>query len=460
MNYNNLFERIFKFSIRLIILALILAPMTTGCSSKRMLKTASEFRVARTVLTRDYEKYGGLESFSRPAKKFSTNDSKITSLVKLSNISGEHNIQWKWYNPKGKLYTATEPYSVSPSKGKFIRDSIVCHHISMKGDPAQYLTGDWTVDVFLDGVKTKSSSFKVQPFYGKKVIVEDNLTTVVADASINIKNCIPKTKIKNPDAVAVVIGNRKYKSKDVPMVEYAVRDAEAIRKFLINTLGFRKQNIIFKENATTSDFNDIFGNRSDYRGDLFNYVKEGRSDVFIYYSGHGAPDIRSKQGYFVPVNCKPTKISMNGYPLEQFYNNISKINAKSMTVVVDACFSGGTASGKTLIQGASPIGIKIMNPVLLKDNVVCLSSSAGNQFSSWHKESKQGLFTYFFLKAVSGEADKNRDKKITYNEIYNYITDKHDGVPYYARRYYDRDQNPVMFGRNLTIPLVYLGSLR
>ncbi len=451
MKYSNLFERTFNYSIMLIILVLILSLVTTGCSSKRMIKAAPEFKVSRTVLTRDFEKYGALESFSRPAEIFSTNDSKITSLVKLSNISGEHNIQWKWYNPKGKLYAATDPYSVRASKGKFIRDSIVCHHISMKGDPAQYLTGDWTVDVFLDGVKTKSSSFKVQPFYGEKVIV--------SDASINIEKCIPKTKIKNPDAVAVVIGNRKYKSKDVPMVEYAIRDAKAIRKFLINTLGFKKKNIIFKKNATTSDFNDIFGGSSDYRGDLFNYVKEGRSDVFIYYSGHGAPDVRSKQGFFVPVNCKPTKISMNGYPLEQFYGNISKLKAKSITVVVDACFSGGTASGKTLIQGASPIGIKIMNPVLLNDNVVCLNSSAGNQFSSWHKESKQGLFTYYFLKAVSGEADKNGDKKITYNEIYNYVTDKHDGVPYYARRYYDREQNPVMFGRNLTIPLVYLDSL-
>ncbi len=35
--------------------------------------------------------------------------------------------------------------------GQYLKETIACHHISMKGDLAQELPGKWTVDVFVDG---------------------------------------------------------------------------------------------------------------------------------------------------------------------------------------------------------------------------------------------------------------------------------------------------------------------
>jgi len=251
-------------------------------------------------------------------------------------------------------------------------------------------------------------------------------------AEVNIK--FPKTMMKNHDAIAVIIGNKNYSHKDVPNVSFAHNDADIFRQCLTETMGYKEGNIIFKKDATKVDFETIFGNYYDYSGQLDHYIKPNKSDVFIYYSGHGAPDPKSKKGFFMPVNCNPAFINLSGYPLEVFYKNVSKLKAKSITIVIDACFSGGTSSGQMLIKSASPIGINVKNPAIAKKNTLIFTSSKGDQISSWYDAKKHSLFTYFFLKALSGSADTDNNMVITTNEVYKFVSDRTEGVPYWARR--------------------------
>jgi len=242
------------------------------------------------------------------------------------------------------------------------------------------------------------------------------------------------TSLSNPDGIAVIIGSQQYDNKDIPEVAYAKNDAEAMRKLLINTMGYKEDNIIFQINPTKADFEMIFGIENNHKGVLYDYIKPNKSDVFIYYSGHGAPDINTNLAYFIPKNGNPNKIAFTGYPLDLFYKNITRLPTNQMTVVIDACFSGATDSGKWIVSDASPALLKISNPIIGKDNIAVLTSSKNNQISSWYPEKRHGLFTYFFLKAVYGEADKNQNRNITFKEIYDYVTDRADGVPYWAKR--------------------------
>ena len=90
-----------------------------------------------------------------------------------------------------------------------------------------------------------------------------------------------------------MIGNRNYEHSDVPAVEYALRDAEVMRRYLVEAFGYREGNIIFVPDASAARLQEIFGTASDPKGQLYNYVKPGESDVFIYYSGHGVPDLET-----------------------------------------------------------------------------------------------------------------------------------------------------------------------
>lgn len=258
----------------------------------------------------------------------------------------------------------------------------------------------------------------------------------------NISKNIPLTNRKNWDAVAVVIGNRNYQK--TANVDYALQDAFLMKEYLISILGYQPGNIFFIANASKGDFELYFGTASNHKGKLFNTIKEGVSDVFIYYSGHGAPNIQTQEGYFVPVESDPLYIDLTGYSIETFYNNLAQLSAKSITVVTDACFSGASVLTKI-----SPVGIKSKSVHSIPSGVV-INSSSGEQVSSWYPEAKNGLFTYYFLKGIhSKEADLNQDGQITYQEIYDYLADNQLGVPYYARRLHGIQQQPTITGQNL-----------
>ena len=280
----------------------------------------------------------------------------------------------------------------------------------------------------------------------KKIIIED-----IPDFEIDIRKDIPSTSIINNDAVAIIIGNKDYRQKDIPSVDYAIDDAMITKQYLINALGYKEGNIIYVTNAAQGDFISIFGTKDNHKGRLFNYVKESKSDVFVYYSGHGAPDPESRQGYFVPVDCDPSLVALNGYSLNTFYENLSKINYKSLTVVIDACFSGSSDKG-TLLKNISPVFIQVDNPVISSDNTIVFASASGDQVSSWYPEKRHSLFTYYFLKGLKGEADLNNDKKVTIGEMKEYIL---DNVPYMARRLNNREQTPQVIGEDSEVLIKY-----
>lgn len=266
---------------------------------------------------------------------------------------------------------------------------------------------------------------------------------------------LPISKTQSPDAVAVIIGNQHYQK--TKSVDYAINDAASIKNYLVQVLGFREGNILYFTDATLDDFYTLFG-REKQKGMLHDRVKPNVSDVFVYYSGHGAPDLGEggdSKGYMVPVGCNPNYVGQGGYSLETFYGNLNRLPAKSITVVLDACFSG-----EDLIQKASPMVIKPKFPEVQKATV--LTSSKESQVSNWYVEQQHGLFTYFFLKAIQKKelSDKNKDGKLTLDEIHQFVSDQAEGVPYHSRRMFGsaREQNPMLLGADKGKVLVEFGK--
>ena len=249
---------------------------------------------------------------------------------------------------------------------------------------------------------------------------------------------VPRTNMRNPEAIAVVIGNRNYSK--ISDVEYAHNDARTICEMLINTLGYKRENVILVLDASKTDFETYFGNESNYRGKLYNMTIPGKSDIFVYYSGHGIPSLNNKKGYLAPVECDPNYIELSGYSLETFYKNLAMIPSRSTTVIMDACFSG-----VNIYRNISPVVVKIENPLLTMDRATILTSSRVDQVSTWYPEKKHGLFTYFLLEAINDKrADFNGDNQITFGELYRYISDNSRGVPYMARLIHNVEQHPQL----------------
>ncbi len=252
-----------------------------------------------------------------------------------------------------------------------------------------------------------------------------------------------QSKDQNKDAIAVIIANRDYLSDNIPAVEFALNDGNEVKSMLVRSFGLDVQNIIHGSNCTKATMESIFGTASDPRGKLYNWIKPHQSDVYIYYTGHGAPDIKNNKAYLLPVDSDPSLIQLTGYPLETLFNNLAGLPYRSLTVVIDACFSGLSPKGM-LLSNVSPAGLEVNTPLpALRAGNVFLSSS-GREYSSWHESEGHSLFTYFFLKGMQGEADVNKDRKITAGEMKDYLNTE---VAYHARRLNNVEQNPLFYGR-------------
>src|SRR5262249_14357205 len=136
----------------------------------------------------------------------------------------------------------------------------------------------------------------------------------------------------NPRAVAVLIGISDYDSPDVPKMDFAVRDAQAVSRVLIDTLGYPTQNVLLptKKDASSSRLKQLVQRQ------LKNLVVEGQWDVFFYYSGHGAPNANTKDAYLLPWDYEfgDEPNSVNAYAIEDLYADLAALKAKSVTVML------------------------------------------------------------------------------------------------------------------------------
>ena len=273
---------------------------------------------------------------------------------------------------------------------------------------------------------------------------------VVATAPASAARPSVKAKAEtNRYAVAVIVGNRNYSThnRDVPNVDYAHNDADQIYRYVIETLGYRDGNVILLKDATQADLVGTFGRDGNAEGKLYDWVRAGKSDVFVYYSGHGAPGLSNGQGYLLPVDSNPNKVELNGFPLKTLYENLSKIPAKSMTIVMDACFSGGS-SGGSVVRNASSIALKRVEAKREMPSAAIFTATGLSEVASWDTEQQMGLFTRHFLEGIRGKADDknffgNGDGKVTVGELKEYLQEE---VTYRARRMYGRNQNPQISG--------------
>jgi uncharacterized caspase-like protein len=108
--------------------------------------------------------------------------------------------------------------------------------------------------------------------------------------------------------------------------------------------------------------------------------------------------------------------------------------------MLDSCFSGAKGRG-ILREGTRPLFMSVENQVLTGNKVVVIAGTKGNQMSSDYDKVKHGLFTYYVLRGIRGEADKNGDGIVDVEELYEYVK---QNVTRKASLEFNRDQIPCI----------------
>lgn len=224
---------------------------------------------------------------------------------------------------------------------------------------------------------------------GKTSVAQNTSPKKTIDNTID-KN-IPQTASLQANTFVIAIGNENYSL--VPKVAFANNDMNIFAQYCQKTLGIPMQNIRKYKDATfgsmLSALNDIKDIADAYNGDM---------NVIFYYAGHGIPNEKDQTAYLLPTDAdgKSTEVC---FPIARLYKELGELNAKSVIVFMDACFSGAQR-GNGMLASARGVAIKAKEQKPM-GKLVVLTAASGEETAYPYNEKGHGMFTYFLLKKLN-----------------------------------------------------------
>ena len=246
----------------------------------------------------------------------------------------------------------------------------------------------------------------------------------------------PQTAIAK-ERYALVIANKDY--KHTGPVRFAFRDAEAIEKALVDTMGVPQQNIIFEKNLSKGALEYWFGT-DEQTGQLANRVRGDDSELIVYFAGHGSkfdsPDVEQPVPYLLGTDTRPEALRRTGYSLNTLKANLRKIKKNQLAngrvmLVLESCFSGSYNDGDLLTGRSAPAFGRPATVVNKSEetvsNFVVLAAAQGDQYAVWDNKWERSVFTDALVSGLYGEADDKRfegnsDGAVTLGELQSFVS--------------------------------------
>ncbi len=269
---------------------------------------------------------------------------------------------------------------------------------------------------------------------------------VISPSSYQTASLKPENIKRAParDAVAIIIGIQNYKR--VPKADFANSDAKEFYEYAIRGLGIKPENIklLVDEDADQVELYKAFQNWLPLQ------VTKDKTDVYVFYSGHGLPSADGKSLYLLPQGVDKQFIEKTAVSQQEVIAALVASKPKSVTMFIDACYSGQTRSGEMMITSVRPLAMK-SDASVYPSNFTVISASSNDQYSSSSPELKHGIFSFYLMKGMEGDADGNKDGKITVGEMQDYLSDKVSRQAMSMNRKQDTqlvgDANKVLVGR-------------
>ena len=261
----------------------------------------------------------------------------------------------------------------------------------------------------------------------------------------------------NPPSVrqkyALIIGISKYKnnSRGVQNLDYADNDAKAIYEFLQQPTagGFARDNMLLltNEQATLAHIRDA----------LTNFISKAAVNdlLVIFFAGHGAPDPLAPQNlYLIAHDTSVEAMSQTALAMPELRRYIEQnIKSKRLILLLDACHSAGVSTEVTRDLANNLTNLYLEKLLYQDEGRAIITSSDINERS---RESPKwgnghGVFTYYVLEGLKGEADTNGDRFVSVGELFRFVR-------YKVRSDTQFQQNPRMLtGDNEQLALSVAG---
>lgn len=242
-------------------------------------------------------------------------------------------------------------------------------------------------------------------------------------------------------ALIVAIADYQYMGYRTGDLAFTVNDAKKFYDFVQSgQMGEHERvvEILLDQKATKSNIL-----RTMQR--LFSQADEN-DKVMLYFSGHGDRDV------FLPYDLKPGDARTMLYHRE-IKSIFKQSKSKNKLLIADACYSGSLKKEKPKVMDRA--SERALDRDRQEDvSVAIMISCMENEKSYEHPSLKQGVFSYFLMKGLKGEADANVDQTVTIEELYYYVR---NGTYNFVKNNLKKAQRPVLFGnfdRSMSISIL------
>lgn len=222
---------------------------------------------------------------------------------------------------------------------------------------------------------------------------------------------------------AVVVGINEY--AHIRPLRFAVNDAKAFYRHLLERLGIPEENVtlLLDEQADLTRLRSVLGTQLKNRA--------GKDDmVILYFAGHGATerDVMSPDGdglekYLLPHGADLNDLYASALPMREIQHVFNRIRSERLVFIVDSCYSGASAGRTVSLAGLrANLSDAFLERITSGKGRVILSASGANEVSEENETLGHGIFTYYLLEGLRGEADADGDGLVTVDEAYGYVS--------------------------------------
>jgi len=190
---------------------------------------------------------------------------------------------------------------------------------------------------------------------------------------------------------ALIVGINRY--GQLPALETAVNDAEAVGKELHDAYGFETRPLLNADATRVNILNAVSWYRRNLRAD---------DNLLIYYAGHGYNDKETGRAYWLPADASPDSNS-NWISADDLTSDAKALPARHVLIVADSCYAGGlTRSGDIQIR---PADQNAYLQKMLIGRSRNLMASGGNEPVSDAGKSGHSVFANAFLNGLDKMSD-------------------------------------------------------
>ena len=311
--------------------------------------------------------------------------------------------------------------------------------IEIDGQPAQVKDGKFYVKRY-SPVDEQIKIIAIDQWGNKSkeklVNIKINLKETIVAESLEPLNPSNLTSKSSDSKVALIIGIEKY--SESPDAQFANLDAQYFFDYARKGFGVSPKNIkiLIDEDATFVETSKVVTKW------LKGKIVKDKSDLIVFFAGHGLSSSNGEELFLLSQDSDPDLLDITALSRTKFFDNILKLNPKSVTMFLDTCYSGVSRDEEMLLASARPLRIVAEEQSEIPNNFTIFSASELNQISSGLKEAKHGIFSYYLMKGLEGNADLNNDKAITNGELLAYMD---ENVSKKAAEL-GREQNPSLSG--------------